>query len=61
MVIAAPTSTTNITGFFINVTGFSLMKESLVARRRIAGSNKGRACTSFLGSNSVNPVSLAGP
>src|SRR5882672_3773958 len=35
---AAPISTTNITGFFISVTGFSFMNESHIARRAIAPS-----------------------
>ncbi len=46
---AAPTSTTKMTGFFISVTGFSFSTESLSARRRISGSNSGRARTSFFG------------
>src|SRR5436190_10406145 len=45
VVSAAPTSTTNITGFFATIRGFSLMNESLVARLRISGSNRGRART----------------
>src|SRR5438876_2679990 len=45
VVRAAPTSTTNITGFFATIRGFSLMNESLVARLRISGSNSGRART----------------
>src|SRR5262245_57167249 len=45
VVKAAPTSTTNITGFLATSLGFSLTKESLVARLRIAGSNRGRART----------------
>ena len=49
MVSAAPTSTTNITGFFASVTGFSLTNDSLMARRTISGSNSGRARASFLG------------
>ena len=43
MVSAAPTSTTNITGFFSSVTGFSLTNDAAVARRTISGSNSGRA------------------
>ena len=53
VVNAAPTSTTNITGFFISVTGFSLANEATVARRTISGSNNGRARTSFFGSSEV--------
>src|SRR5215510_3839377 len=45
VVRAAPTSTTNMTGFFATIHGFSLMKESLVARLRISGSNNGRVRT----------------
>src|SRR5205809_920750 len=45
VVSAAPTSTTNITGFFATIRGFSLMNEFLVARLRISGSNSGRART----------------
>src|SRR5262249_40365876 len=45
VVRAAPTSTTNITGFFATFHGLSLMKESLVARLRISGSNRGRVRT----------------
>src|SRR5690242_10170666 len=36
VVAAAPTSTTNITGFFAIVRGFSLRKESTIARDKIA-------------------------
>ena len=43
MVSAAPTSTTNITGFFASVTGFSLTKDARIARPTISGSNNGRA------------------
>src|SRR5262249_20022457 len=46
---AAPTSTTKMTGFFISVIGFSLMKESFSARFRMSGSKSGRARTSFFG------------
>src|ERR1019366_9163476 len=49
VVIAAPTSTTNMTGFFIMVRGFSLTNESLSARFTIGGSNSGRAREPFLG------------
>jgi hypothetical protein len=42
-VSTAPTSTTNMTGFFARVIGFSLTNESTIARRTIGGSNKGRA------------------
>src|SRR5580700_2491496 len=45
VVKAAPTSTTNITGFFATFTGLSLRNDSPMARRMISGSNKGRART----------------
>src|SRR5215510_5769711 len=45
VVRAAPTSTTNITGFFATVLGLSFMNDSLVARLRISGSKSGRART----------------
>ena len=47
VVMAAPTSTTNMTGFFIMSRGFSLKNESPMARLTIGGSNKGRARTAF--------------
>ena len=53
VVIAAPASTTNITGFFSNVMGFSLAKDAAVAFRTISGSNSGRDRTSFLGRSDV--------
>src|SRR5580700_5709146 len=53
VVIAAPTSTTKITGFFISQTGFNLTNEPLMARWRMSGSNRGRAWASFFGSRSV--------
>ncbi len=49
MVSAAPTSTTNITGFFSKVNGFSLAKDALAARPTISGSNNGRDRASFFG------------
>ena len=45
VVSAAPTSTTNITGFFATFLGLSLTNDSLVARFTISGSNSGRART----------------
>src|ERR1700691_5206325 len=39
---AAPTSTTNITGFFATSIGLSFTNDSLVARFTISGSNNGR-------------------
>src|SRR5215510_3755801 len=45
VVKAAPTSTTNMTGFLATILGFSLTKDSFVARARISGSNRGRART----------------
>src|SRR5215468_9222402 len=47
VVSAAPTSTTNMTGFFATILGLSLTKDSFVARRRISGSKRGRARTPF--------------
>src|SRR5580704_12758409 len=49
VVSKAPTSTTNITGFFARVTGFNLTKDARTARLTISGSNKGRDRASFLG------------
>jgi hypothetical protein len=49
VVSAAPTSTTNITGFFISETGLSLMNDARTARLMISGSRSGRARISFLG------------
>src|SRR5262249_6192332 len=45
VVIAAPTSTTNMTGFFATMRGLSFTNDSRIARRRISGSNSGRART----------------
>src|SRR5436305_1518258 len=42
VVIMAPTSTTNMTGFFIMARGFSFRMESVMARLTIGGSNNGR-------------------
>src|SRR5262245_41668058 len=53
VVIAAPTSTTNITGFFISVSGFSFANEARTARLTISGSNRGRDRASFLGRSEV--------
>ena len=55
---AAPTSTTNITGFFIRVAGFSLTNDCFVARPRISGSKRGRDRASLLGIS--EPGSAAG-
>src|SRR5215471_1875346 len=41
VVNAAPTSTTNITGFFATCLGFSLKNDSFVARLTISGSKRG--------------------
>src|SRR5215471_6536731 len=49
VVISAPTSTTNMTGFFIMVRGLSFAKESRMARFTIGGSNSGRARAPFFG------------
>ena len=48
VVMAAPTSTTNITGFFIISRGCSLTNESRMARFTMGGSSSGRARTAFL-------------
>ena len=53
MVSTAPTSTTNITGFFASVTGFSFTNDAWIARPTISGSNSGRDRASFLGSSDV--------
>src|SRR6266545_3053979 len=53
VVIAAPTSTTNIPGFFSSVTGFNFPNEAWIARLTISGSNNGRDRTSFLGRREV--------
>src|SRR5674476_607265 len=53
VVSVAPTSTTNMTGFFINVTGFSFPGEARIARFTISRSNSGRERASLLGSNDV--------
>src|SRR5215470_12331968 len=47
VVSAAPTSTTNMTGFFARTRGFSFTNDCLIARFRISGSNKGRVRTPF--------------
>ena len=56
MVSAAPTSTTNITGFFNNVAGFSLTKDSFVARATISGSKSGRERASLWGNSELVSV-----
>ena len=48
---AAPTSTTNITGFFATVAGFSFAKDARIARPTISASNNGRDRTSLFGSS----------
>src|SRR5690242_18400155 len=53
VVIAAPTSTTNMTGFLASVNGFSLMNDSLRARFRIIGSHSGRDRDNLLGRSGV--------
>ena len=60
VVISAPTSTTNITGFFIISRGFSLTNESPIARFTIGGSNSGRARAAFFGISEVTSLSIAG-
>src|SRR5215831_18904387 len=47
VVSAAPTSTTNMTGFFARARGFSFTNDCLIARFRISGSNSGRDRTPF--------------
>src|SRR6516162_5625403 len=47
VVSAAPTSTTNMTGFFARTRGFSFTNDCLIARFRISGSNRGRVRTPF--------------
>src|SRR5712672_2898568 len=59
VVSAAPTSTTNMTGFFASVRGFSFANEALNARPTISRSNNGLACASFFGSRDVKS-SVAG-
>ena len=53
VVSSAPTSTTNITGFFASVTGFSFTNDAWIARLTISGSNSGRDRASFLGRSEV--------
>ncbi len=53
VVSKAPTSTTNITGFFARVTGFSFTKDALTARLTMSGSNNGRDRASFFGISDV--------
>src|SRR5579875_3520793 len=60
VVMAAPTSTTNMTGFFARIRGFSLRKESFSARRMISRSNSGLARISFLGISEVESSETAG-
>src|SRR5262245_59293616 len=47
VVIAAPTSTTKMTGFFATTRGLSLTNESRTARLSISGSDSGRARAPF--------------
>src|SRR5215470_8234625 len=47
VVSAAPTSTTNMTGFFARTRGFNFTNDCLIARFRISESNKGRVRTPF--------------
>src|SRR5580692_9970285 len=60
VVMAAPTSTTNMTGFFIMPRGLSFTKESLSARFTIGGSNKGRAREPFLGMSETGSATGGG-
>src|SRR5713101_6417556 len=56
VVSAAPTSTTNITGFFSKVNGFNFAKDALAARPTISGSNNGRDRASFFGIREAGSV-----
>src|SRR5208283_4190420 len=56
VVINAPTSTTNMTGFFIISRGFSLTNESPMARFTIGGSNSGRARAALFEINKVSSL-----
>src|SRR5690349_14734529 len=47
VVSAAPTSTTNMTGFFARTRGFSFANGCLIARFKISASNRGRVRTPF--------------
>src|SRR4051812_12859614 len=47
VVSAAPTSTTNITGFLAITRGSNLANDCLIALFRMSGSNKGRARAPF--------------
>ena len=49
VVITAPTSTTNMTGFFIMVRGLSFTSESVIARLTMGGSKSGRDREPFRG------------
>src|SRR3954468_6661497 len=49
VVSAAPTSTTNITGFLRSVIGFSFTNDARAARPTISGSKRGRERASFFG------------
>ncbi len=60
VVIAAPTSTTNMTGFFIMVRGLSLRNESPMARFTMGGSNSGRARAAFFGIKDVISSDVGG-
>src|SRR5579864_8503079 len=53
VVKTAPTSTTNITGFFAIKRGLSLRKESATARLTIGGSKSGRDRIAFFGISRV--------
>ena len=48
VVRAAPTSTTNMTGFFSSVTGFSLTNDCRVARPTICGVEQRAGAAEFL-------------
>ena len=56
---AAPTSVTNITGFFHMWKGLSFLKLSMIAGMTIAGSNKGRALPAIVKSSVHSRIRVA--
>ena len=61
VVTAAPTSVTNITGFFHMWTGLSLRKLSKIAGTTISRSNKGRALVDIEFLNGSSTIRSYGP
>src|ERR1700756_4183859 len=57
---AAPTSHTNITGFRANVTGFSFLNDSAIARRTIARSKFEGILAAIISIPGTQSVSVAG-